>query len=397
MSEPITTFARLLAPVTPESFFAEYWDKKPLHVPGSAEKTAQICNWDDFNGLIRMTGVWSDRTFALALDGERIDLRDYCERLPGRDGAAVWSPSPRKVAKYVGQGASIVLDFVETLSPGIRAAAEALQMATGAAINCNAYCSQNQHRAFPSHFDTMDVFALHIEGTKTWRIYEGRFEAPLERPGYDHTSFPPDYHDKAKGKLLMEVEMKPGDLLYMPKGVYHDALASSDACLHLSFGTAQPTGLNLMRWVLDSLDQLPVFRQPLPPHDEPTAYHAHLEALGKALRDVLGDEEVARGFREEQRRRAFASVTSVAIPKPSPRYRVRPQGVKLVRRGSEWQLAAPGGKGALPEGGDAIAKWVLERDHFSRADVAEAFPALQEQALLEVVQSLSAVEAVEAL
>lgn len=397
MSEPVTTFARLLAPVTPETFFAEYWDRKPLHIPGSAEKSAPVCSWTEFNELIRMTGVWSDRTFALALDGERIDPRDYCDRLPGRDGGMMWSPAPRKVSKYVGQGASIVLDMVETLSPGIRAASEALQMATGSRINCNAYCSQMQRQAFPSHFDTMDVFALHIEGTKTWRIYEGRFEAPLERPGYDHTSFPPDYHDKAKGKLLMEVEMKPGDLLYLPKGAYHDALASSEACLHLSFGTAQPTGLNLMRWVIDSLDQLPVFRQPLPPHDDPAAYEAHLKDLGQALQSVLEKPEVAQGFRDEQRRRAFASVTSVGVPKCSPRYRVRPTGVKLVRRGSEWQLAAPCGKGALPDGGGEVAKWVLERDHFSRADVAEAFPAMEEQELLQIVQSLAAVEAVEAL
>jgi ribosomal protein L16 Arg81 hydroxylase len=47
--------------------------------------------------------------------------------------------------------------------------------------------------------------------------------------------------------------MKPGDVLYLPRGQYHEALASSDASLHLSFGIGQPTGIDVISRLLKSL------------------------------------------------------------------------------------------------------------------------------------------------
>ncbi len=397
MSEPITTFNRLLAPITRDRFFDEYYEKKPLHIEGSPDKVENVCSWDAFNELLHKTGIWSDQTFKMVIDTERVPAAEFCERTPGRDGFSLYVPAPAKVQAHLDNGASIVLDLIETLTPGIRAVTEALQMALAERISCNAYCSQNQRRAFPSHFDTMEVFALHIEGRKTWRVYEGRFEDPLEADGYVHTSFPPEHHEKAKGGVLMEIEMKPGDLLYLPKGWYHDALASSEACLHLSFGTAQTTGLNFINWIARGLDEVAVFRRPMPPHDQPAAYAAHIGELREALADVLVRPEVADQFRDEQRARAFGSLTNVAIPKASPRFRVRPHGVKTVRRGKDWQVVAPGGKGTLPDGGGAALTWILERDHFNRDDLTAAVADIDDQKSLEIIQALSAVGVLEAL
>ncbi|RME95989.1 MAG: hypothetical protein D6773_17765 [Alphaproteobacteria bacterium] len=397
MNEPIMTFARLLAPVTPDAFFDQYYEKKPLYVEGSREKVAGVCDWDDFNELIAKTGVWSDQTFKMVIDTVRVPSPDYCERAPGRDGFSLYIPEPHKVQKQLDKGASIVLDLVETLSPGIRDVARSLEMALATRVSCNAYCSQNQRKAFPSHFDSMEVFALHVEGTKAWNVYEGRFEDPLEAPGYEHTSFPPEYHEKAKGGLMMEIEMKPGDLLYLPKGWYHDALASSDACLHLSFSTAQTTGLNFARWLVGSLDQIPVFRKPMPPHDDAAGYEARVAELRDALMDVLARPEVISQFKEEQKAKAFGSITSVTIPKSGRWYRVRGRGVKVVRRGKDWQVTTPAGKGLLPEGGEAVVTWLLQRDLFRSGDLAAAMPQADEQKQVEMLQALSAVGVIEAL
>jgi len=397
MSEPITTFARLLEPITPDEFFESYYEKKPLYIEGTPEKSAGVCTWDDFNELISKTGIWSDQTFKMVIDTQRIAAQDYCERAAGRDGISLNVPASAKVQKQMDNGASIVLDLVETLTPGIRAVAEAFEMALATRVSCNAYCSQNQRKAFPSHFDSMEVFALHVEGTKTWNVYEGRFEDPLEMPGYEQTSFAPDYHDKAKGGLLMVVEMKPGDLLYLPKGWYHDAMASSDACLHLSFSTAQTNGLNFLRWIAGSLDQVAVFRKPMPPHDEIAAYDAHVVKLKEALNDILDRPEVILQFREEQKSKAFGSLTNVSIPAASPRYRVRPRGVKLARRGAGWQVSTAGSKGNLPDIGEAVVNWMLERDHFHVSDLAGAIPEIDEQKRLEILQTLGSVGVIEAL
>lgn len=397
MSEPVTTFAKLLDPISVDEFFADYYDQKALHIPGNPEKVAGICSWDSFNDMLQRTAIWSDRSFKLALDGTTLTAGQYCEASANRDGMRVMRPDPERVVEYLGRGASIVLDLIETLTPGLRAASEALQMATGSRVSCNAYCSQKQHQAFPSHFDTMDVFAIHIEGMKTWRIYEGRFEGALERPGFNQTSFSPDYHDKAKGALAMEVNLKQGDLLYLPKGVYHDAMSATDNCLHLSFGTTQPTGLDFMRWLIDGLDEAPLFRQPMPPHDAVTEHDAHIGALRENLMEILQQGDVAGQFREDQRRKAFAMLTSVAVPNALSRYRVRGRGVRVVRRGSEWRVTAPEGNCNMPDGAEGMIEWMLVRDHFERQELAAEFGNMNEQAILDILQSLSSVGVLEAL
>jgi ribosomal protein L16 Arg81 hydroxylase len=397
MSEPITTFSKLLDPISVDEFFTDYYDQKALHIPGTLEKVAGICSWDSINDLLQNTAIWSDRSFKLALDGTTLTAGQYCEAAANRDGMRTMRPVPEKVVEYLDQGASIVLDLLETLTPGLRAATQAIQMATGSRVSCNAYCSQKQHQAFPSHFDTMDVFAIHIEGIKVWRIYEGRFDGPIESSGFNQTSFSPDYHDKAKGNLAMEVELKPGDLLYFPKGMYHDAMSATDNCLHLSFGTTQTTGLDFMRWFIEGLDQAPLFRKALPPHDESAAHDAHIGGLRENLMEILQQGDVASQFREEQRRKAFSMLSNVAVPNALSRYRVRGRGVRVVRRGSEWRVTAPAGNCNMPEGAEGMLEWMLARDHFERGELAAQFSDMNEQAILDILQTLSSVGVLEAL
>ncbi len=397
MSEPITTFSKLLDPITVDEFFADYFDQKALHIPGTPEKVAGICSWDGFNELLQRTAIWSDRSFKLALDGTTLSAGQYCEVAADRDGRRVMRPVPERVAECLDKGASIVLDLVETLTPGLRAATQAIQMATGCRVSCNVYCSQKAHQAFPSHFDTMDVFAIHIEGKKIWRIYEGRFEGALERPGFNQTSFSPEYHDKAKGKLAMEVELTPGDLLYFPKGMYHDALSSTDNCLHLSFGTTESTGLDFMRWMIDGLDQAPLFRKPMPPHDAVAAHDARIEELREELMEIMQQRDMASQYRDDQRDKAFAMLSSVAVPGTLSRYRVRGRGVRVVRRGSEWRVTAPDGNCNMPAGAEGMLEWMLARDHFERRELAAQFSGVNEQTIVDILQTLASVGVLEAL
>ncbi|MGD9830332.1 MAG: cupin domain-containing protein [Hyphomicrobiaceae bacterium] len=398
MTEPTLTFRQILDPVTPEEFFATYFQKKPLHIPGTPDKFARVCTWSDWNDLVNMTDIWSDRSFKMVLDCETLDAGDYCRPSASRDGIRMMRPHPPRVAALMQQGASIVLDLIEMLSPGIRATTEALQMAFATRVSCNAYCSQNQRQAFPSHFDSTEVIALHVEGRKTWRVYKGRFPEPLERPGYNHPSFSPEHHERAKGELLMEVELKPGDLLYLPKGVYHDALASSEACLHLSFGLTEARGLDFLQWLVGSLDQLEVVRQALPRFDDIEAHEAHVRRIAAAVKEVLDTPDMAQQFRAEQRLKAFENMTHIRMPGgSSKRYRVAASGVRLVRRGQDWQIVSARGKGACEARDEAAVRWVLERDHFDLASLTRAFEGDGEQRMLAILETLASIGVVEAL
>jgi len=385
MSEPITTFRQLIAPITPEQFFDEYYDKKALYIPGNVEKVADICSWDHINDLMQMVTTWSDKNLKIVIDAKTVQPVSFCERVANRDRLGSMRPQPHKVAQLFNQGATIVLDLMETMNPGIRAATEAIQMATGFRVSCNAYSSRKQHKAFDSHFDSMDVFALHIEGTKSWRVYKGRFENPLERHGYDNPSHSPEFLEKAKGDLLMEIEMKPGDMLYLPKGVYHDALASTEACLHLSFGTTQPCGLDVINWLTKSLTSFPVMRQALPEYNEEEAHDALVKQVAEGLAELLTEPTLAQQFRQEQRLGAFEGLSNVNFPGPEPlkRFRVLGLGVKLKRRGSDWRLTTRQEDHTIAADIQPLVEWILARDHFDTKTMAATFPEADLDALIK--------------
>ena len=62
------TLQDLLAPVTPERFFAEYYDRQPLHVPGGAAKFAAVLDWAGIDALLGMTHIWSEKSLRLVMD-----------------------------------------------------------------------------------------------------------------------------------------------------------------------------------------------------------------------------------------------------------------------------------------------------------------------------------------
>ena len=90
--------ADLLAPITSEQFFADYHDRKPLHVRGGAAKFAQALSWRQINRLLDMTHIWSSQSFKLVIDGQgvpaeerkkhslaitqQVGLKDFADSLP---------------------------------------------------------------------------------------------------------------------------------------------------------------------------------------------------------------------------------------------------------------------------------------------------------------------------
>ena len=73
-----------------------------------------------------------------------------------------------------------------------------------------------------------------------------------------------EHHEKAKGAKLMDVHMEPGDLLYLPRGQYHDALADEGGTMHIAFGITYPIGMDVMTFLFDRVVAEPEFRANLP-------------------------------------------------------------------------------------------------------------------------------------
>lgn len=399
------TLQDLLAPVTPERFFAEFHDRQPLHIQGHAEKFAAVLDWAGINRLLGMTHVWTETSLKLVLDSVTVPPAQYSVKAVSRDNAQVLQPLAPKVMEWVGRGASVVMNDVDSLTPGLAAVSEALEGAGLGKAQANVYISFQSHKAFHSHYDTHDVWAVQVEGEKTWNIWEGRADYPIPHPVFRGQG--QDHHDRAKGALRGKVTVRKGDVLYLPRGWYHDALAEAPNSVHVAYGVHAPLGMDVLNILHERALYESLFRQPLPRQDgsAPARYALaqRLAALGARLTDLARDPkvtEVLEGFIRDYRFQrggydllAARGEAPQAAPPPrpvqatpaapaGPRFRVAEAGAKPVRRGTEFALKTAGGVIPMTYAEAEASTWILARPAVAEEELRAAYPGVDAAALI---------------
>jgi bifunctional lysine-specific demethylase and histidyl-hydroxylase MINA len=402
MLSPSFTFDDIMAPLGLERFFAEYDGRKPLHLKGHADKFAEVMTWDKLNGLLSQATIWSQSSLKLVLDKEPIAASRYCSTAAGRDGGQVLRPDPDKVQDFLRRGATLVANDIDHLNPGLTAFAEAMEQSLGGKVQGNLYLSSRRRQGFAPHFDTHDVFAVHVEGTKTWHIYEGRAADPIAHAMFK--SYGQEHHDEAKGKLLMDVHMKPGDLLYLPRGQYHDALADEGGAVHVAFGITYPIGLDVLTLLYERMMVEPVFRTNLPRIDGAAADQAlteRLRLLADSIAAVLAEPKTVAQIKAIQGGfhypRHIYNLPELLTESADDRYRVRASGIRMVQQGGRFGLVREGSRAAteVPADVSALVGWVLERKQFSRHELARAFPERNTGQLDQLLRDLGAMRLTE--
>lgn len=367
----------ILAPLGARRFLDEYLGKRPLHLEGAADKWAEVMSWPVLGRLLGMASVWSGNSLLLVLDKEPVPIGSYAAPAVGRDGGQVMRPDPAKVQEWLGRGATLVANDIDQLTPELRAFCGAMERELGGKVQSNLYLSSKRKQAFRVHYDTHDVFAVHTMGEKTWFVFEGRAEWPIAHPMFK--GLPPEHHDRAKGELWREIRMRPGDLLYLPRGQYHYALADDGACAHVAFGITYPIGLDVVTYLFERMVAEPLARANLPQGD-PAALRERLMALGERVEAVLREpqaqadiERFIAGYRYP---RAEYDLPG-QIESAEERWRRRAQGVRLVEQGGRAGLVKEGTRQAveIPAAVKAEVAWVLARPEFTRRELANAFAA----------------------
>ena len=392
----IADLAALLAPVTPERFFAEHYDKAPLHIRGGAAKFAQVLSWRQINRLLDMTHIWTGTSLKLVMDSATVPAEQFCTRATSRDGTPVMQPDAKLVQGWVAKGASLVMNDVDSLTPGLASISAALESAGLGKAQANVYISWQAHKAFRTHYDTHDVWAVQVEGEKDWNIWEGRGEWPIPHPAFKGQ--PQAHHDQARGRLRGVVKMKPGDLLYLPRGWYHDALAEAPASVHIAYGVHAPLGMDLVNILVERVLYDAEFRKPLPRQDGsvPAKFALTQRAglLGQRLSELCRDPKVmevlaqfvgnyrfGRGGYDLLAARGIASAAA-APSMEGEAFRIVAGSAKPVRRGAEWVVKAPGGTVTLNPAEAEAAGWLLARSDVTAAELAAAHPGVDSAGLL---------------
>ena len=368
------SFGDLLHPVGEEAFFADYYDKKLLHIEGGAQKFENVMSWDILTGILNQTVIWTSKSLNMVLDKDVVAEAAYCEPVTNRDGFEVLQPNAKKVMGLLCRGASLVTNDVDSLTPVMSGVAAAMENRLAGKVQANLYCSWQQHQAFGSHFDTHDVFAIHVAGEKLWNIYETRMDNPIAHPKFK--SFGQDWHDSNRGAVAQQVLMRPGDLLYIPRGMYHDAMATSDGTIHIAFGLTHVIGIDVLEMVKATAIDDVEFRRNMPRPDEgEAAVSAWLGALGDRLGALLHCPEATKGMIDFQGNFRYPrGGIKLPVHPPGRRFRMVAKGLSVVQQDGKSLLSGSKGSVPIPPGQESAVSWIVARPGFTEGQLAEAFP-----------------------
>ena len=102
-------------------------------------------------------------------------------------------------------------------------------------VGSNAYLTPPQSQGFAPHWDDIDAFILQLEGQKRWRLY-----APTSSSHILPMRSSRDFNRDELGDVILDVVLEPGDLLYLPRGMVHEAeTVGEKASLHLTISANQ--------------------------------------------------------------------------------------------------------------------------------------------------------------
>lgn len=365
-----------IAPLDVAEFRSRYFGQRPLHIPAVAHRQG-VLSWQRFNEILALTPYWHEDSLKVFYKSRAALRENYCDTAELAAGAKA-PANPAKVKALLGLGASLVGNHVHKVCPEVALIVSMLEREFAARSFANVYCSFQGVQAFQTHFDLHDVFALQAAGEKTWRVYESRADAPV-------TTLPPgDEIEKwlttSRGKLLFEVTMKPGDLLYLPRGQYHDALTGAQASLHVTFGVAPATGLALFKLLEDVLASESAFRQYLPDARAADDLHGRLAGLAERVRAVMVSPAFALEVQNLQRSQAQAAAGYGLPSQVAPSWFSVAKPAQVVRRDAGYEVVFQGG--AIPIGVSyPTVEWMLQQRLFSLQDATARHPGVDHDAL----------------
>ncbi len=379
----MTDLAAFIAPQDAATFRADYYGKRPLHIRREGAPLPDIFNWERFNRALAVTPYWTEDSLKVYFNN-RAALRDsYCDPAEGRGARAPVNPA--KVKALIGLGASVVANHIHRVCPEIGRVVRMLEGEFAARVFSNIYCSFKGVQAFQTHYDLHDVFAFQAEGEKLWRIYEARADAPISPlPPGDEAE---QWLINSRGALLFEAHMKPGDVLYLPRGQYHDALTGAQASLHVTFGVAPATGLALFKLLEAAAAHDREFREYLPDARNQAELRARLAALAKRIEALAAAPAMAIDVLHHQR-----SLSTLApeyeLPRQTPAawFSVTASGA-LQRRPTGYFLVVGGHEiavGALYP----TVEWMLQQRRFSLGEAAARQPGTPQRELHALIQHL---------
>ena len=283
--KPAPVLADLVAPVGVSQFLSTVLGGGFRRFEGTPDRFAALLPWAELDRVLRQHRLDFPR-LRLALDGEVVPAHEYTEMVQTRRSGLVPRIRSAELAERLRAGATLVLDSANELFDSVADLAVNLEHGLRERIQVNLYAGWGKTHGFDVHWDDHDALIVQISGRKRWRMHGVTRARPLQRDV--------ELPERPEGEPVADFMLEAGDVLYLPRGQWHDVSAVGEESLHLTIGFNRATGVDLVGWLADQVRSAELFRDDLPRFAEPADRAERAAALREHLLGLMGDDLLDR-------------------------------------------------------------------------------------------------------
>ncbi len=244
-------FINCISPISKADFTNKYWEKQLLHIERNNDSFYEsLFSIKDFDTVLE---------YGKPKGGYLRVVKNQEPLLPTKYENHDGSLNLNQLYAAYTDGYTLVVNEIHKFWGPINEFVQNIRQTLNHNVKANAYLTPANHKALSPHFDTHDVIVLQISGKKHWNFYDDtNFKTPLLN------SFQPVFQEgQLSGKK--EVTVKAGDLMYIPRGLPHEAYTTDESSLHLTIGVYPTQYVDLFSKAIQSLSQKEIdFRKALP-------------------------------------------------------------------------------------------------------------------------------------
>ena len=371
------------------NFYKDNFRKNYLYKPGLLVNHNQIMSIDILNELLSMKNIWNNKNFSMTLNRKTINYTNFSSQ--NLDGAGInFRPDINMVQHLISKGASIILNEIERYSAELSSLASYFQKITHGRCQGNLYFSMESHQALGPHCDHHDVFAVHFEGKKVWNIYE-----TIEKNPINHTAFKYSEEERIKkaGKIIDQVTLKPGDLLYIPRGQYHDAVASENGAVHIAFGLTYFKPIDLMSSIWDKFILNEFMRSDIKVDSSSQELKAILARFSKEIEKTINSEKTEEILSRSIKNWPYEiqDYKLKQIVSEGRKYNIS-KSVNLKKQGLDYFLTNGKDNVLVPKEFVILTQFIFKQEIFTYKFIVSQFQNIPEQTIKNCIKNLQNME-----
>jgi lysine-specific demethylase/histidyl-hydroxylase NO66 len=206
---------RILPRLGDPELFADRWPATPYHRIGTAGALRDLLPWAAIDSLLNDQALRLP-AFRMARDNMPLPAQTLTQWTRATSPVGKEMADPARITHELRNGSTLVLQSVHRRWPPLRDATRRLSAEIGHAVFVNAFLTPRGERGFGAHFDPQHAWLVQLEGAKRWELWGPGRNTRTEEP------------DRA-------IDLRAGDVLWIPRGWWHSGRSSDDGSLHLTF------------------------------------------------------------------------------------------------------------------------------------------------------------------